>query len=339
MKIAFHLSTPPPPIPELDAAVQEVALLQAEFGGSRSHLYPAGAYRPWIPRGWLPAARVQALEEADARVDVHHLTTDRLLDHRALRRLRKPVVCRLMICPASRRLAVERSRIYRAIVVSSPVDAERLRSWGISGVRVIPPGLDLSRFRDVGPPPQEPFTVMMASAPWTRRQFATKGVDALLEVARSRPRTRLVLLWRGVLLAEAERRIEKRGLGDRVELVAGAVDITEALSRVHVVALAATSPRVVKAYPHSLLEGLAAGRPVLTSPVIALAQKVLDHRCGEVAACTPRALGGALDRLESDYASYRAAAAGLDLEDFSIGSHLDAYGDLFATVAAGRAVR
>jgi glycosyltransferase involved in cell wall biosynthesis len=338
MKIAFHLTTPPPPLPALDAAVQEVALLRAEFGGPCSHLYPAAAYRPWIPRKWLPASRIRALEEADAWVDLHHVSSDRLFDHRALRRLRRPLVCRLLVCPSSRRHARERSRIYRAIVVSSPVDGERLRSWGISGVRVIPPGLDLGRFQSVAAPPDGPFTVMMASAPWTRRQFATKGVDALLEAMRLRPHMRLVLLWRGVLLPEIERRIRRRGLSGRVELIAGQVDVTEPLSRAHVVALATTSPRVVKAYPHSLLEGLAAGRPVLTSPTVSLAQMVRDHRCGEVTGCTPETVGAALDRLQSDFPRYQAAVAALDLTEFSIASYLRSYGDLFATVRAGGAV-
>ena len=333
MKIAFHLTTPPPPVPGLDAAVQEVELLRSEFGGSLAHLYPAAAYRPWIPRRWLRGAQVRALAEADGRVDLHHVTSDFLLDHPALRRLERPLVCRLLVCPPRPRDAIAPARLYRAVVVSSPADGDRLRSWGVDGVRVIPPGLDLPRFRRVGPPPAGPFTLMMASAPWTRRQFATKGIDALLAAVRSRPRLRLVLLWRGVLLAEIERRVGRAGLGDRVEIVAGAVDVAEALGRAHVVVLAATSRRVVKAYPHSLLEGLAAGRPVLTSPEIALSDWVRDRGCGVVAACSPAALGAALDRLERDYPAYRAATAGLDLEAFSRASCLSAYRELFTSLA------
>jgi hypothetical protein len=46
---------------------------------------------------------------------------------------------------------------------------------------------------------------MVGSAPWTKGQFRTKGVEALLEAARQNPRLHLIFLWREVLAEEMER--------------------------------------------------------------------------------------------------------------------------------------
>ena len=46
------------------------------------------------------------------------------------------------------------------------------------------------------------FVLLAGSAPWTREQFHSKGVDALLKVAQQVPSLRLIFLWRGLLLRE-----------------------------------------------------------------------------------------------------------------------------------------
>ena len=145
---------------------------------------------------------------------------------------------------------------------------------------------------------------------------------------------RLVLLWRGTLLDAVERRIRAAGIGERVDLIDREVDVAEELSRAHVMVLATSSPRVVKAWPHSLLEALAAGRPVLTSAELAISGWVAEHSCGEVASCSPTAIGEALDRMAGDYARYRAAARDLDLSEFSIARYVASYRQLYERLLA-----
>jgi glycosyltransferase involved in cell wall biosynthesis len=333
MKIAYHLATPPAPQPALDAAVQEVETLRAAFGGSLTQLYPGNTYRPWIPRRWLRPSQIRHLIALDCQVDLHHLVSDRLLPFPVLARLRRPVVYRLLTSPKSRPQGL--AELSGPVVVSSSTEGRRLRDWGTSRVEVIAPGIDLERFRAVTPPPDGPFTVMMASAPWTRRQFTTKGFDATLEAVRRRPGMRLVLLWRGVLSAPAKRRIEAAGLAERVDLICRPVDVPQILEQVHLVILATTSPRVVKSYPHSLLESLAAGRPVLTSPQLAIARWIDTTGCGEVVECAPDPLGQALDRLMGDYERYRAAATSLDMERFSITAYVNSHRRLYERLVSG----
>jgi len=332
MKIAYHLATPPAPVAELDAAVQEIERLRSEFGGSLDHLYPASSYRWWIPRRWPRAAVRQALREADRTADLHHIVTDRVFPFPCLRSLRKPVVCSLLTPPDRRPRSRDTLDRLDRIVVSSSSDIDRLGEAGRTRAQVIPPAIDLQSFVEVPAPPLQPFTLMMASAPWTRRQFATKGVDTLLAALRARPSWRLILLWRSVLEREVEERIRAADLEGRVELVRDRVDVAQMLKRVHVVVLAPTSPRVVRSYPHSLLESLAAGRPIVTSRHLAISELVRDHDGGRVCESSSEALVDALDSIEGDYGLHRKAARRLDLGAFAPQAFLRSWRRLYEAV-------
>lgn len=328
MKIAYYLTVPPPPEPALDAAFREVEALRRDIPGPSTCLYPAAKYHPWVPRRWLLPQQAAAFRRYDDVVALHHLATDVPVDYPVLRRLRRPLVCRLLLTPAVDGSALRGLRRAAAVVVSSAGEAAQLRGWGLRDVVAIAPGIDVDRFRGL-PTPTGPFTLLMASAPWTRRQFRSKGIDALLGALAGRPGMRLILLWRGVLRREAERRVAAAGLAGRVEILDGAVDVTGALARAHAVVLTVRSPRVVKAFPHSLLEGLAAGRPVVTSPQLAIAGLVRESGAGLVVDCDATALGAALDRLAADFARFRAAANDIDLGPFSRQRYVDSYRELY----------
>ena len=90
------------------------------------------------------------------------------------------------------------------------------------------------------------------------------------------------MIWRGLLLNELRERVERRGIGDRVEIVPERVAINDYLKRAHAAVLAAKRSDIVKAYPHSLLESLVAGKPVILSAALPMADYVRQHRCGIV---------------------------------------------------------
>ncbi len=99
-----------------------------------------------------------------------------------------------------------------AIVVPSRSDLNALTRRGLTNTHLIRPGIDVTRFIDTPVPPGPEFVLLSGSAPWTRSQSRTKGVDALLEAAREMPELRLVFLWRGVLLLELVARVRRLGL-------------------------------------------------------------------------------------------------------------------------------
>ena len=336
MKIAFHLATPPAPRPELDAAVQEIECLREAFGGGEHcDIYPGRVYRPWIRRTRLRPDQVDRWTRIDREVDLHHVVGDRPVVFPILDELRRPVIFRLLT-PSADLTTLSRLAARARIVVSAPREALRLRAAGIEA-EAIAPGIDLERFSTVEAPPDDSFTVLYASAPWTRRQFATKGLDALLRAMATRSSMRLVVLGRGVLHRPIARLIARRRMSDRCEFIGETVTLEKLMNRVHVAVLAPTSPRVVKAFPHSLLEALAAGRPVITSNRLAIADWVSQHGCGEVVEPEATSVGAALDRIAAGYPDYALATGRLDMSPFAMARSIASYRALYATTLAASA--
>jgi glycosyltransferase involved in cell wall biosynthesis len=72
----------------------------------------------------------------------------------------------------------------------------------------------------------------------------------------------------------------------------------------------AETPKLVKAYPHSLLESLAAGKPILVSGVISMADYVSDTKCGVVVPeLGLESLAVALETMMRDYNELQSNAS------------------------------
>jgi glycosyltransferase involved in cell wall biosynthesis len=156
----------------------------------------------------------------------------------------------------------------------------------------------------------------------------------LLDVAGSLP-LRLVFLWRGLLRDELQRHIARRGLNRRVEIINEATDVNRVLARVHATVVLAETDKLVKAYPHSLMESLAAGKPVLVSGCIPMADYVAEAQCGEVVPrLTPDDLRAAIRGLMDHYGECQAKALTRGRADFALAPMLEAYGEVYAEAGA-----
>jgi glycosyltransferase involved in cell wall biosynthesis len=128
--------------------------------------------------------------------------------------------------------------------------------------------------------------------------------------------------------------VRRAGLTDRVEILAAPADVPATLSRVHAAVVLAEGPTLVKAYPHSLLEALATGRPVVVSEALPMADHVRATGCGVVAQGVSSAqVVAALAELIEGYARYRLGAAADGARAFSRAAMLDAYATLYEEVA------
>lgn len=338
MRIGHHLMMPRPPRPEHDAVYQEARFLADRLGGEVDFLYPARRYHRWLPRRLYGMTQTAHLEELDKRVDAHQVYSNGLFVYPALDGLRKPVVY-CLTTPLGRRPQPGAMAGARAWVTPIERDADSLRRAGAGRVEVLRPGIELGRFSDCAPPPPltDGLTLMAGSAPWTPRQFRTKGLTALLDTAVSRPELRLILLWRGAHVRRLRASVARRRLADRVEILDRPVAVEEVLGRSHAAVVLSASAQLVKAYPHSLLEALAAGRPVLLSPVIELARTVRACGAGElVPELSSAALTAAVDRLRAGYLERQRAAAAMDLAEFSRARLLERYRALYHELAAPR---
>lgn len=333
MSVLYLLTAPPPPIEGTDAVFQEVTALRTAFHGDTFNLFPFARPSGRIPK-WLYG--LHAIGELRARERAHrlnHIYFAVPYVFPVLRALRNPLIYTITAScqryPRPRNLA--RLRALHRIVVSNDRDATALESWGLTNVSIIPPGIDNTRITMRPLPLGEDLVLLMASAPWVARQFDLKGLDALLEAAARLPFLRLILLWRGLLLAELKERVQRVGLTGRVEIVDRKVDVNAYLARAHAAVLLAKEADIVKAYPHSLLEALVAGKPVITSARIPMADFVRQHRCGlAIEEVSSAALAAAIVDLRDNYASlaYNAAQAGP--ASFSLATLIDRHRYLYA---------
>jgi glycosyltransferase involved in cell wall biosynthesis len=318
MSVLYLLTAPRPLIAGTDAVFNEVAALQAEFGGEALNLFPFATPRIRLPRVLYGMQAVRGLRRAEARHDTNHIYFGVLHWFPVLDLMRKP-------------RALEKLKGLHRIIVSNERDTATLDAWGLSNYALIPPGIDTAAISRHPLPLRDEVTLLMASAPWHRRHFDLKGIDVLLETAAKVPALRLVMLWRGMLIDDLRRRISHYGVQDRVEVVNAHTAIDAHLAHAHAGVLLAKESSIIKAYPHSLVESLAAGKPVIVSKTIPMSDYVARNGCGLVLdQVSVQAVIAAVEALKRNYAELVRRTAALPRDDFSMRALIDRHRPLYA---------
>jgi len=331
----YLLTSPAPVIPETDAVFQEIKALQSRFDGAIINLYPLRRPGLLFPQVLYGIHQIRQLRTIENSVDLHHVYHSVLYFFPVLRCLKKPVIYSVVSGLQDQKKPSRQSTdAIHTIVVSNERDAAVLRSWGIRNYKVIRPGIDVTKFNFTACPPHSDFTLMVGSAPWIHRQFKQKGIDMLLQACAKIPKLRLIFLWRGLMIEELHRHIRKFGVSNRVEVMNKRIDVNKVLARSHAAVVLADNSRLVKAYPHSLLESLAAGKPVLVSSCIPMADYVKETRCGAVVLdLNTKSLRQAIDNLMAGYDDYQQAALTAG-RHFSRDTMLAAFEQLYRNVVA-----
>jgi glycosyltransferase involved in cell wall biosynthesis len=332
MSVLFLLTSPKPVVEGTDAVFQDVSMLREAVKGEVVNLYPRSVPGSAFPQALYGFHALPALRRAERRCKVNHIFFSVAYPFPVLRVLRNPTVYTVVASLAGRAKPhnIERLRALRRIVVSNERDLEVLRSWGLSNGSIIPTGIDMTglvpAMLDLG----DELTLLMASAPWVSEQFDTKGIDILLEaVARDRA-IKLILLWRGLLLDELRERISRLGINDRVEVVTERIAIADYLKRAHATVLLAKRCDIVKAYPHSLLESLLCGKPVILSEKLPMADYVQQNDCGVVVDEIHTAgFLAAVNDLRRSYDRLAGNAQAIDRNRFSTRAMIESYGELY----------
>ena len=318
MNILYHVATLPPKMPRAEAISQEIAALQGRFGGDVVYVNPNYQTPVYVPRLLFGFHRLRELRSREARLHLHHFFNPDPFPFPYLRRLGRPVVYSVTCGVSDRRPNVDFLSSMAAVAASDERSLKRLQSWGVENAVLVRPGIDTGRFTCSPLPLETEINLMVGSAPWTKGQFRTKGVEALLLAAQGAPHLRLVFLWRGVLGDEMERRVRQMNLAKQVTVLNRLVDVNQVLAGVHASVTLAAVPNIVKSYPHSLIESLAAGKPVLVSRAIPMADYVEQHGCGQVVEhVSPAGILAAIEALAREYEGLQRAAQRVGQRDFS----------------------
>jgi len=338
MRVLYHLPILPPQMPAGEALSQEIQMLRDAIGGDLIYVNPNGQSPVYIPRLLFGLAMLKRIRAAERETDLHHFYNPDPFPFPYLLRLERPVIYTLSSGLGDARIAARYFNRLGAVTVYDERSLERLRKAGVKNAQLIPPGIDTTRFSCMPLPLAQDLRLLVASAPWTQAQFRTKGIDALLGAAQRDAQLHLTFLWRGVLLEEMQERIRRHGLGAQVTVINAFVDVNQILATVHATVVLASDGRVIKAYPHSLMESLAAGKPVLVSRAIPMAESVSKMGCGIVVdTLAPGTVSRAIAALRADYGRLAAQAAGVGQHDFSSQRSLAAYSQLYrAMVNAGK---
>ena len=318
-----------PPVPGTDGLCTEIGYLYRSFGGEYKSLSPSRTPPRLLPVRLYGMRHAAALKKFSRDNGIIHVFFPYLVDFYLLRNLPGPVV--YTITSGVERDILPRSAPRYTLVVSSDREAGLLHQQGYRDVRIIRPGIDLTRIAPA-PPPEggREFVILAGSAPWVPDQFRTKGFDLLLEILQRIPKVKLVCLWRGALYREWEEKVRDAGLSDRVEIIRERTDVSRVLARSHCAAVLASTPDLVKSYPNSLMEALAAGRPVLTSRAIPMSGYVEETGCGRVVdTLTAEELVPALEAIMEHYETYRSAAEKSGRRDLDATRMVREYGDLY----------
>ena len=228
-----------------------------------------------------------------------------------------------------------------AVVAQTREFKRRLLQAGVAPekVHLIYPGVDLEGFRPAPVPPStDTPRVLFASAPRSAEEMAPRGVNLLLDWAARDPNSHLRLLYRAwaggdTAYAPTRGRIDGEGLKN-VELTHGAEAAMSALyPRFHFTVIPYTTADGGKECPNSLVEGLACGVPVLISRSAPFSGFVAEHKCGVVFEPTPEGLQKALEIGMENRRALSVAARETAESCFSRSWAMDAYAELYRTVA------
>jgi glycosyltransferase involved in cell wall biosynthesis len=125
-------------------------------------------------------------------------------------------------------------------------------------------------------------------------------------------------------------------LEQQVTVLNKAVDVDRILAGVHASITLAAAPDIVKSYPHSLLESLAAGKPVLISRAIPMADYVEQRGCGKVVeSISLTDILTAIEALTKAYGGLQKSAEQAGKSDFSKERLIASFREVYHRVSAG----
>jgi len=329
----YHLTILPPKMPRAEALSQEISALQRHFGGELNFLNPNRFSPLPIPRLLFGFHQLARLRRVEVNFGVHHIFNPDPFPFPILRFLHRPVIYAITGGIAYPPNSAFFNRL-AATVVPDERSLVQLKSAGVKNVVLIRPGIATRKFTVTPTPQSDTIHLLVASAPWTKTQFATKGIDALLEAARHNPQLRLTFLWRGVLFDEMMRRVEKFGVENQVTIINKLTNVNTVLATVHATVALATEAGIVKSYPHSLLDSLAAGKPVLVNRAIPMADFVAERGCGLVLdSVNAAAVSTAVTAMVQNYQQLVNATHAIERDTFSISAMVAAYRIIYERVS------
>jgi glycosyltransferase involved in cell wall biosynthesis len=320
-----------------DAVYQDIEHLRAFFGGKLISAYPFKKPSSLIPRQVYGLFNWGEMKRAINEADLVHVYTANLFHYPFYQLIGdKPNVLTLLTAYPGNPMKTKWIKKISSIVVQSHKEQEKLNIFDIN-IQVIPPAIDKVPGKLEAMKSNKDLVFIMASAPWEKSQFGSKGVDMLIQLMKKYNWLKVIFIWRNILYDEMKSRLEKAGIKDQVELVNAQVDVYDYIRKAHAGILIVDDPAIVKSYPHSLLECLLSGRPIITSKNIPLSHLVESYGSGiTIGPFQIQTLEKAILKLKSNYQLYSEAAMNFPVDKFSRKNFIDKHVSLYEQVLGSK---
>ena len=327
--------------PRREAISKEVAFFRAQlapgspvvsFTPQSSALLPGERVLRLHYRRWIPLRAAAAMLEPLGSVT--HMFGGIDAAHFLLVLGRRPLLFTVTVAGAPQSLELY-NRVSRFVVESRGL-ARILTAAGVPSERIdiIYPGVDLTKYADSSPPPAG-FRIVFASTPSNPDEIEQRGINLLIDLARARPDIEIQVLWRNWgAVGESRRRIEELSPPGNFRIRVGDVPDMLAIYREAHATACCFAPGYGKSAPNSIVEAMAAGRPVLLTDTCGIADLVAENQAGVVAPRTVEGLAAGVEELRSHYEALRVNARRLAEREFDNARVLARYARIYQELNA-----
>lgn len=216
------------------------------------------------------------------------------------------------------------------IIVESEYEKKLLLSLNVqkNKIELIYPGIDLNKFNYNKA--EGRFKILFASAPLEKKQFYTKGVLKILEVAKNKKDVDFILLWRGKFLKDILKLTKDL---DNVHIINNKIkDMNQIYGKVHATILPIINSKNSKPCPHSIIESLASGKPVLVSNMCKISNLIKKEKCGIVFESTTENIIQNITKLKENYEIYQKKCNNVAKKYFDKKDFLSKYKKIYSEI-------
>jgi len=231
---------------------------------------------------------------------------------------KKPIVITGISLPPKERIkkSIKKLKRLNKIVVECNRDKRKLIEWGIhiKKIEVVYPGIDLKKFSFAKA--KGNFNILFASSPMREIDFEKKGVNLVLRAAKEMAEIGFIMLWRNVLLEKIKNKIKKDNLKNVLLVNKYIENMNDAFAQAHATIMPYMQEND-KSCPLSLIESLAAGKPVIVSDKVGVSDIIKKEKCGVVFK-NEKDIVSAVKELKKNYRDYQKNCRKTALKYFSI---------------------
>jgi len=322
--------------PEFEAVSQEISILKDAFGGSVFEMFSLSRNDRFRQ---LQNLKLAIRDKFCALHHIYYPNLDLPDNVEYLAYLKKPiiycVVSKYMGCESEEKMREKLQQIkhdFSHFIVSCKEDEEIASSLGGIKAQTILPGIIVNNFK-FHSPPEGNFKLLFASSPLGSVHFESRGIYLMIEALKVLSDTEVVCLWRRRQYDEMKKLVDEKGFSGRIKIVDQVVDVNKTLANVHATVAPFVTFKENKSYPNSIITSLAAGKPVMVSNQIPIAQIVEEEGCGVVIDPTANAFIDGINKLKSNYKLYQQNCIPVCKKYFSHTRLLKDYSKIYSEVA------